>query len=75
VRVPRRRRVPPVLDVSFDKLSRRGMQEMCATDLGPRNEQRQRVLNLVAKPNAPPAGTARCAPRPGSSVTDTAASD
>ena len=64
VRVPRpARRMPPVLDVAFDELPRRGQQQMRAAEIRPRVEQRQHVLQLIAEAERA-ARLVRAAPRP-----------
>jgi hypothetical protein len=45
-----RRFVPPVLDVALDELPGRSAQQMLAREIGPREQQRHHVLQLIAKP-------------------------
>ena len=42
-------RQPPVLHVAFGKLARGGAQDLLAQQLRPREPQRHRVLQLIAK--------------------------
>ena len=43
------RLVPPVLDVAFDELPAGGPEQMRSGELGPRQQQRHHVLQLIAK--------------------------
>ena len=43
------RLVPPVLDVAFDELARRGMEDVVARQMRRRHHQRQHVLQLIAE--------------------------
>src|SRR4029079_18095653 len=43
------RRMPPVLHVALDELTRRAQDEMCTAEIRPRIQQRQNVLHLVAE--------------------------
>ena len=43
------RLVPPVLDVAFDELPAGGAEQMRSGEVGPRQQQRHHVLQLIAK--------------------------
>src|SRR5262245_47235716 len=45
--------VPPVLDVTFEKLPRSGKQDMVPDKVGRRHQERQRILQLIAKAERP----------------------
>ena len=57
------RLVPPVLDVALDELARGRAQDLRASEVGPRQRQRQHVLQLIAKPEGA-AGLVVAAARP-----------
>ena len=44
-----RMRQPPMLDIAFDELSRRGPQQMLAGHRGPRRHERHAILQLIAE--------------------------
>ena len=44
-----RMRQPPMLDIAFDELSRRGPQQMLAGQRGPRRGERHAILQLIAE--------------------------
>ena len=43
------RLVPPVLHVAFDELPSRGAEQMLAREVGPGQQQRHHVLQLIAE--------------------------
>jgi hypothetical protein len=55
--------MPPVLDVSFDELSRRGTQEMIPTKIRLRVQERKHILQLISKAERAP-WLVWAAPRP-----------
>jgi hypothetical protein len=54
--------MPPVLDVAFDELPGRGLDQVRATEVRPRVEEREHVLQLIAEPERA-AGLIRAAAR------------
>ena len=71
-----RRRMPPMLHVTLDKLARSRPQEMFARKFALRNRQRHHVLELIAKTvRAADLIESRRAPRCGTKASDRAASD
>src|SRR5205823_3762918 len=47
-----RRGMPPVLNIPFAELARRGGENLGPSDVAPRDRQSQRVLQLVAEPES-----------------------
>src|SRR5207247_2256011 len=62
-RAASRRRVPPMLHVAFDELTRRRQQDVGSTEIRSRVQERQDVLQLVAETERT-AGLVRSASRP-----------